>query len=56
MQSVRKRLSLILIVCTIVAVTLSALFVNIAMNTTFNKYMTDVQKQRNERIVQYFTD
>ncbi|MDP4179125.1 MAG: HAMP domain-containing sensor histidine kinase [Bacillota bacterium] len=45
-----------LIVCTIVAVTLSALFVNIAMNTTFNKYMTDVQKQRNERIVQYFTD
>lgn len=56
MQSVRRRLSFILITCTIVAVILSALFVNIAMNTTFNKYMTDVQNQRNERIVQYFQD
>lgn len=54
MQSVRRRLSLILIACTIAAAILSALFVNIAMNTTFNKYMADVQDQRNARIVQYF--
>lgn len=33
---------------------LSALFVNIAINTTFKKYMTDVQNQRNARIVEYF--
>lgn len=54
MQSVRRRLSLILIACTIAAAILSALFVNIAMNATFNKYMVDVQNQRNARIVQYF--
>lgn len=54
MQSIRRRLSLILIACTIAAAILSALFVNIAMNATFNKYMTDVQNQRNARIVQYF--
>lgn len=56
MQSVRKRLSFILITCTIAAVIVSGLFVNIAMNNTFNKYMKDVQNQRNERIVQYFQD
>jgi two-component system, OmpR family, sensor histidine kinase BaeS len=54
MQSVRKRLSIILMVCIVASVILSAIFVNIAMNNTFNKYMTDVQNQRNERIVQYF--
>jgi two-component system sensor histidine kinase BaeS len=54
MQSVRRRLSLILMVCTIAAIILSALFVNITMNNTFNKYMADVQDQRNNRIVQYF--
>lgn len=53
-QSMRKRISIILIICTITAAILSALFVNIAINTTFNKYMTDVQNQRNARIVQYF--
>lgn len=54
MQSLRKRLSIILILCTISAVSLSALIVNIAMNNTFNKYMKDVQSQRNVRIVEYF--
>lgn len=54
MQSVRRRLSLILIACTIAAVVLSALFVNIAMNSTFNKYMSNVQNQRYVTIVQYF--
>lgn len=53
-QSMRKRLSIILIICTITAVIISALFVNIAINATFNKYMTDVQNKRNARIVQYF--
>ena len=53
MQSVRKRLSIILIACTIAAVVLSAVFVNTAMNSTFNKYMMDVQNNRNAGIVQY---
>lgn len=53
-QSIRGRLSLILISCTIAAVLLSAIFVNIAMNATFGKYMNDVQMQRDARIVEYF--
>jgi signal transduction histidine kinase len=53
-HSIRRRLSLILISSTITAVLLSAIFVNIAMNATFSKYMNDVQSQRNERIVEYF--
>lgn len=54
MQSIRRRLSFILIICTVTAVVLSALFVNTAMNSTFNKYMNDVQNQRYTRIVEYF--
>ncbi|MDF2883322.1 MAG: resE5 [Clostridiaceae bacterium] len=54
MQSVRRRLSLILIICTVSAVLLSALFVNITMERNFNKYMADVQNKRNNRIVEYF--
>lgn len=54
MQSIRRRLSLILIICTVSAVLLSALFVNITMERNFNKYMTDVQNKRNSRIVEYF--
>ena len=54
MQSVRRRLSLILIACTIAAVVLSALFVNRAMNSTFDKYMINVQNKRYATIVQYF--
>lgn len=54
MQSIRKRLSIILIACTIAAVVLSAVFVNIAMNSTFNKYMLDVQNQKYTNIVKYF--
>lgn len=54
MQSIRRRLSLILIICTISAVLLSALFVNITMERNFNKYMNDVQNKRNSRIAEYF--
>lgn len=54
MQSIRRRLSIITIACSIVAIILCALFVNLAVNNTFNKYMSDIQKQRNSRIVQYF--
>lgn len=56
MQSIRRRLSLILIICTIASILLSILFVNIAMNSTFNKYMISVQNQRYSTIVQYFQE
>ncbi|WP_010233956.1 sensor histidine kinase [Clostridium arbusti] len=54
MQSIRRRLSIIIISCSIIAVILSALSVNFTLNSTFNKYMVNIQNQRNNRIVDYF--
>ncbi|WP_017209180.1 sensor histidine kinase [Clostridium beijerinckii] len=53
-QSIRKRLSIIIISCSVVAVLLSALLVNITITNTFNKYMENIQTQRNTRLVEYF--
>ncbi|WP_238948333.1 HAMP domain-containing sensor histidine kinase [Clostridium sp. YIM B02569] len=53
-QSIRKRLSIIIISCSVVAVLLSALLVNITITNTFNKYMEKIQTQRNTRLVEYF--
>ncbi|MGE5628235.1 MAG: ATP-binding protein [Solirubrobacterales bacterium] len=55
MYSIRRSLATILIVCTVTAVIISALFVNFAIDNTFNKYVADNQEKRNERIVDYFT-
>ncbi|MFW2488084.1 HAMP domain-containing sensor histidine kinase [Clostridium chromiireducens] len=53
-QSIRGRLSLIIIFCAVTAVLLSALIVNKTITDTFNKYMENIQTQRNERLVEYF--
>lgn len=54
LQSIRRRLGIIIICCSIIAVILSALFVNFTLNSTFDKYMVNIQNQRNNRIVDYF--
>ena len=53
-HSIRKRLSIIIIFCSIVSVLFSALIVNIVVTNTFNKYMEDIQSKRNIRLVEYF--
>jgi len=53
-QSIRERLSLIIIFCSVVAVFLSALIINVTINNTFNKYMEDIQTKRNTSLVEYF--
>ena len=53
-QSIRERLSAIIIFCAVVAVLLSALIINITITNTFNKYMENIQTQRNTRLVEYF--
>ena len=53
-HSIRERLSLIIIFCSVVAVLLSALIVNVTITNTFNKYMEDIQSKRNTRLVEYF--
>lgn len=54
LQSIRKRLSIIIIFCSIMAVILLGFLVNLTLNGTFNKYMINIQNQRNNRIVDYF--
>ena len=53
MQSIRKRLSIILICTSILALFLSTLFVNIAISRTFNKYLVEIQNKRDTKIVSY---
>lgn len=56
MYSIRRRLATILIVCSISAVLLSALLVNIAVTGTFSRYMQDNQDKRDTRIIDYFQE
>lgn len=56
MHTIRRRLSLVLIFSTILSLLFSAFFVNLAVNSTFNKYISDNQEKRNERIVNYFQE
>lgn len=56
MYSIRRRLGAILIICSISAVLLSALLVNIAVTGTFSRYMQDNQDKRDARIIDYFQE
>ena len=53
-QSIRGRLSFIIIFCAVATVLLSALIVNKTITDTFNRYMENIQTQRNTRLVEYF--
>jgi len=54
LQSIRKRLSIIIISCSIIAVVLLGILINLTVNRTFNNYVVNTQNQRNNRIVDYF--
>lgn len=56
MYSIKRKLSMILLVCSILATVLTAIFVNMTINNKFNKYMVDIQNKRNDRIVEYFQE
>ncbi|WP_411682703.1 sensor histidine kinase [Clostridium thailandense] len=56
MYSIRRKLSIIILVCSILAALLTALFVNITINNKFSEYMVNNQNKRNDRIVQYFQE
>lgn len=56
MQSIRKRLSIILAACAAASILVTAFFVNMAINSTFTKYMSDIQAKREERITSYFSE
>lgn len=56
MQTIRKRLSILFVICSIAGILLIALFVNITVNNKFNQYMVDIQNNRYKRIVSYFEE
>ncbi|AFS79073.1 two-component signal transduction histidine kinase [Gottschalkia acidurici 9a] len=56
MQTIRKKLSIIFFTCSIIAILLIILFVNITINNKFNRYMIENQNKRYERIVSYFEE
>ncbi|MEK6264955.1 MAG: two-component sensor histidine kinase, partial [Clostridium sp.] len=56
MQSIRKRLSIILVCTAIIALFISTLFVNITISKTFNNYLVEIQNKRNTRIVKYLEE
>jgi signal transduction histidine kinase len=56
LQTIRRRLSILFVICSIAAILLITLFVNITVNNKFNQYMVDIQNKRYERIVNYFQE
>ena len=51
MQSIRKKLSISFLVSSISAIILIILFVNITINSKFNKYMIDIQDKRKNSFI-----
>lgn len=56
MYTIRRKLSFILVSSSVIAILLTSIFVNLAINNTFNKYLLDNQKKRDLRIVEYFQE
>ena len=56
MQTIRRKLSILLVACSIAAILLITLFVNVTVNSTFNSYMIDIQNKRYDRIVDNFEE
>lgn len=56
MHTIRKRLALILILCTVLSLLVAAFLVNMTINSTFNRYISDNQERRNNRIVSYLEE
>lgn len=54
MHSIRKRLSLLFVACSLAAILLVTLSVNFTVNNKFNQYMEDIQHKRYERIITSF--
>ena len=56
MQTIRKRLSILFVICSISSILLITLFVNVTISKKFKEYMIDTQNKRYERIVDYFEE
>jgi len=53
-QSINKKLCILLISCTLAAIVLVTMFVNITVTNKFNQYMFDIQNKRYQTITSFF--
>ncbi|NWQ39984.1 HAMP domain-containing histidine kinase [Bacillus sp. EB106-08-02-XG196] len=56
MQSISRRLSILLVLSAVAAILLVTIFVNMTVSNKFNEYMIEIQNKRYERIVSYFEE
>ncbi|WMJ81706.1 HAMP domain-containing sensor histidine kinase [Clostridium sp. MB40-C1] len=56
MITIRKRVTTLLIACSIIGIFLTSVIVNLTVNNKFNKYISDIQDKRNLRIVEHFEE
>lgn len=56
MQSISRRLSVLLVLSVVSAILLVTVFVNMTVSNKFNEYMIDIQNKRYDRIVSYFEE
>lgn len=56
MQTISRRLSILLVLSAVGAILLVTIFVNMTVSNKFNEYMIDIQNKRYERIVSYFEE
>ncbi|WHZ01709.1 HAMP domain-containing sensor histidine kinase [Neobacillus sp. YX16] len=56
MQSISRRLSILLVLSAVAAILLVTIFVNMTVSNKFNEYMIEIQNKRYERIVTYFEE
>lgn len=56
MQTIRKRLSILFIICSFLAILLITLFVNVTINIKFDEYMKQSQNKLYDRIVSHFQE
>lgn len=56
MQTIRRKISIFFILCSICAIFLCTLFVNLTINNKFNEYMINAQNKRYERIISFLQE
>ncbi|MDT8718639.1 HAMP domain-containing histidine kinase [Clostridium sp. 19966] len=56
MKSIRRKLSVLFLVCSLASILLITLFVNFTINKKFDDYMLDSQNKRYANIVSYFQE
>jgi signal transduction histidine kinase len=56
MKTIRKKISILLVTCSLASIVLTMMIVNFTINDIFEEYIADVQNKRYERIVTYLEE